>query len=193
GIQNGKIYNGADDNASGVAALFYLAEYFIKNKPNHTLIFAAFDAEEAGFKGSSYFIEDYLKESNNIILNVNMDMIGISPKNEIYISGTYHHPFFKEYIPKSKRHAKIRLGHDNINTDMDDWTNQSDHYPFFEQGIPFLYFGVENHKHYHQPTDTYENINKKFYNSTVEIILETLKNLDEGLMLRASFRKNLKS
>ncbi len=191
GVKNGKTYNGADDNISGVAALFYLADYFSKNKPYHTLIFAAFDAEEAGLKGSSFFVEDYLKRSSNIVLNINMDMIGISPKNEINIAGTYHYPFFREYIPESENKAKIRLGHDNIHTDRDDWTNQSDHYSFFEHGIPFLYFGVENHKHYHQPTDTYQNIHKKFYINTVKNILETIKNLDEGMMKRASFRKNL--
>src|SRR5690606_5460658 len=57
GIQNGKIYNGADDNASGISGLLHIAAYFSKNKPNFTLIFAAFDAEEKGLKGSKYFVD----------------------------------------------------------------------------------------------------------------------------------------
>lgn len=57
GTKDGKIYNGADDNASGVCALFAFAEYFLKKPPKHSVILAAFDAEETGLQGSKYFVK----------------------------------------------------------------------------------------------------------------------------------------
>ena len=86
GMKEGKIYYGADDNASGVAALFFIADYFNKNKPNHTLVFAAFDAEEGGLVGAKYFVENL--ENREVIFNVNMDMISRSQTQEIYACGT---------------------------------------------------------------------------------------------------------
>ncbi|QTD38372.1 M28 family peptidase [Polaribacter batillariae] len=59
GIKNGQIYNGADDDASGTAALFAIASYFKKHKPNHTLVFAAVDAEEIGSLGADFFLKNY--------------------------------------------------------------------------------------------------------------------------------------
>ena len=56
GIRDGKIYNGADDNASGTSALFALASYFKKNRPDHSMIFVAFDAEEMGLQGARHFV-----------------------------------------------------------------------------------------------------------------------------------------
>ncbi len=88
GIMNDSIYNGADDNASGTAAMMVLAKYFTKHPPDHSLIFAAFDAEEMGLHGSGYFVSNPLVELNKIVLNINMDMISRSDKNELYVVGT---------------------------------------------------------------------------------------------------------
>ena len=87
GIRNGEIYNGADDDASGTAALFAIAEYFKSNTPEHTLVFAAVDGEEIGSPGCKFLLQNFPLDDNNIVLNVNMDMIAHNDNNELYASG----------------------------------------------------------------------------------------------------------
>lgn len=175
------IYNGADDNASGIAALLQFAAYFSENKPNFTIVFAAFDAEEMGLRGAKAFVENPPIRLDQIKLNINMDMISHNDKNELYVCGTYKYPQLRRYVEDIKDEVKVKLlpGHDDPNTGHDDWTNQSDQGAFNAKDIPFLYFGVEDHKDYHQPSDTYENINPTFYIRTVEAILGVIKNIDE--------------
>ncbi len=183
GIQKGEIYNGADDDASGTAALFALAEYFKKNKPQHSVIFAAFDGEESGLRGARAFIAAPPAAKESIVMNVNMDMLSRSDKNELYASGTYHNPQFKPALEAVAKNAKIKLllGHDRPEQGQNDWTNQSDHGAFHAAKIPFIYFGVEDHKDYHRPTDDFVNINQEFYVRAVETILEAVKSFDKEL------------
>jgi Zn-dependent M28 family amino/carboxypeptidase len=183
GIQKGEIYNGADDDASGTAALFALAKYFKEKSPSHSIIFVAFDGEESGLRGSRAFIAAPPVKKESIILNINMDMVSRNDKNELYASGTYHNPGLKPQLDAIAKSAKIKLliGHDRPEQGQDDWTNQSDHFAFHQAKIPFIYFGVEDHKDYHKSTDDFENINQEFYVRTVETILETVKNFDKSL------------
>lgn len=181
GVINNEIYNGADDNASGVSALFALAAYFKKHPPQHSLIFVAFDGEETAVVGSRKFVAEPPVKIENIVLNVNMDMISHSDKNELYIAGTHPYPQFKPYVDKVVTRAKVKLlyGHDGRPGTGDDWTFQSDHGSFHMKKIPFVYFGVEDHKDYHRPTDDFPTITKEFYINSVEAILDALKELDK--------------
>ncbi len=183
GVQKGEIYNGADDDASGTAALFAFAEYFRKNKPLHTIIFAAFDGEESGLRGARAFVAAPTVAKESILLNINMDMISRSDKNELYASGTYHNPQFKPLLEKIAKTSKVKLllGHDRPEQQRDDWTNQSDHGSFHAARIPFIYFGVEDHEDYHQPTDDFAKINQEFYVHAIETILEAVKDFDKDL------------
>lgn len=183
GVQKGEIYNGADDNASGTSALFAIAEYFKKNKPSHTIIFAAFDAEESGLRGARAFVANPPVAKESLILNLNMDMISRNDKNELYAVGTYHYPQLKPTLEKVAKTAKIKLllGHDRPEQGSDDWTNQSDQGAFHAAKIPFIYFGVEDHKDYHKPTDDFQNIQPEFYVRAVETILEAVKGFDKDL------------
>jgi Zn-dependent M28 family amino/carboxypeptidase len=184
GVRNGEIYNGADDDASGTAALFALAEYFRKNRPSHSIIFAAFDAEEGGLHGSRKFVAEPPVGKESILVNVNMDMVSRNEKGELYAVGTYHYPTLKTHLEKIAKNARVKLlfGHEGPNVSpQDDWTSQSDHFSFHQAKIPFIYFGVEDHKDYHQPTDDFENIDPTFYVRAVETILEAVKGLDKDL------------
>lgn len=183
GTRSGEIYNGADDDASGIAALFAIADYFKKNKPLHSIIFAAFDGEESGLRGSQKFVAEPPVKKESIALNINMDMVAHNDKNELYAAGTYHYPALKPQLEQIAKNAKVKLilGHDRPEQQSDDWTNQSDHFAFHKQKIPFIYFGVEDHKDYHKPTDDFVNINREFYVHAVETILETVKSFDKGL------------
>lgn len=183
GIRNNIIYNGADDNASGVSALLAMIQYFKKNAPNHRLIFAFFDAEEMGLKGSAHFVNSLDQQKENVVLNINLDMVGRSDKNELYACGTYHYPSLKEGMDKMKIPAELKLlfGHDNPAQGKDDWTRQSDQYSFHRKKIPFIYFGVEDHADYHQSGDDFEKINPEFYKNSTETILMAVRTLDKKL------------
>jgi Zn-dependent M28 family amino/carboxypeptidase len=193
GIQNGEIYNGADDNASGTAALFALANYFKKNRPANSIIFAAVDAEEAGLQGSKKFVAEPPVKKESIVMNVNLDMVGHNDVNELYAVGTYHYPFLKPYLDQVGKTAQVKLsfGYEGPNVPRsDDWTNQSDHFSFHQAKIPFVYFGVENHKDYHKPTDDFANINQAFYVRAVETILAAIKAFDTNLLQIEKRREN---
>ncbi|MFY0591711.1 MAG: M28 family peptidase [Roseivirga sp.] len=182
GVRDSLIYNGADDNASGVSALLGLMEYFRANKPRHTLIFAALDSEEMGLRGATAFLEDEKIPLEEIVLNINMDMISINDKNELYVAGTHHYPKLKPIIEKiDPAPLQLKLGHDTPDLGYNDWTSQSDHGAFHKKGIPFLYFGVEDHAHYHKPTDTFENVNQTFYKRATHAILDCILALDINL------------
>lgn len=182
GVRTGVVYNGADDNASGVSALLGMIEYFKKNKPRHTLIFAALDGEEMGLQGAKAFLRDESIALENVVLNINMDMISMNDKNELYVAGTHHYPNLKPIIEKiNPQPLNLKLGHDSPDLGKDDWTGQSDHGAFHQKGIPFLYFGVEDHEHYHKPTDDFENINQKFFVMAAHAILDCILALDSSL------------
>ncbi|MFQ5632478.1 MAG: M20/M25/M40 family metallo-hydrolase, partial [bacterium] len=133
GVQNGIIYNGADDNASGVAAMLAAAAYFSKHQPHHSIIFTAFDAEELGLRGAKAFVANPPVSLQSMILNVNLDMVSRSDKNELYVSGTYHYPRLKQLVRHAadKVRIKVLFGHDSPGSAAgSDWTYASDHGPF---------------------------------------------------------------
>ena len=181
GIRKGEIYNGADDNASGTAALFAVAAYFKKNRPDHSLIFVAFDAEERGLLGARHFVSNLPVKKESIRLNINMDMISRSDKGELYAVGTFHYPQLKPALEAAQKKSKIKLllGHDDPKLGRDDWTGQSDQAAFHREKIPFIYFGVEDHKDYHKPTDDFANIQPEFYVRAVETIIAAVIGFDK--------------
>ncbi len=183
GIRDGQIYNGADDDASGTVALFAIANYFKDKSPRHTLVFAAVDAEEIGSPGCSYLVDNFPGGLDKVVLNVNMDMIAHNDSLELYASGLYHYPQLKKPLIDIKSPINLLFGHDDPNNkELDDWTFSSDHRIFHNKGIPFIYFGVEDHKDYHAPTDTFENINKDFYIEAVTLITQAIENYDKYLV-----------
>ncbi|WP_242133820.1 M28 family peptidase [Aestuariivivens marinum] len=180
GIKSGQIYNGADDNASGVCALFSFAEYFKVHPPKHSVILVAFDAEELGLRGSRHYVNNTVVPSKNILLNINMDMISRSGNKELFVVGVETHQHFKQLFSSKEfktEDIKILVGHDGYD-EKDNWTYSSDHANFYKKGIPFLYFGVEDHEDYHEPTDDFENIHPEFYCKAVKQIITVFKQID---------------
>ena len=183
GIINGEIYNGADDDASGTAAVIALAAYFKDRSPKHTLIFAAVDAEEIGSLGAEHFLKNYSNKSN-IALNINLDMIAHSDYDpELFACGLHYHPNLRDPLEDIYSEKIIFLfGHDDPdNKEQSDWTYSSDHRVFHDENIPFIYFGVPDHKDYHRHTDTFGTINQEFYIEAVKIIIQAIENFDEEL------------
>ena len=182
GIKDGLVYNGADDDASGAAALLTIAGYFKKHPTKHTLIIAALDGEEFGSVGCNFLINNFPLDLNKVSLNINLDMIGRNENNELYACGTYHYPKLKNPLESLETSLILLFGHDNPNDkDLMDWTYSSDHREFHEKGIPFIYFGEEDHRDYHKPTDTFENIDTEYYQEAVKLIISAIQAYDEYL------------
>lgn len=177
GISGDKIYNGADDDASGVSALISFADYFSKNLPKHSVILAAFDAEELGLRGAKEFVATF--DNSKILLNLNMDMISRSAKDELYVVGTRYDKRLKTVIDafKNPTSSKLLQGHDGSDGKQD-WTMSSDHGPFYNAKIPFLYFGNEDHAAYHKPTDDFAAITPQFYKNSVNVIISIFEAID---------------
>ena len=112
-----------------------------------------------------------------------MDMLSINDKGELYASGTSHYPALKPLVSKVKprKHAKLIQGHDLPEQGHNDWTNQSDHFQFHKRQIPYIYFGVEDHAHYHKPTDEYKQVNQDFYPDAVSLVIEFIQLADKHL------------
>ena len=183
GLRNGVLYPGADDNASGVAALLAAARYFVRNPPRHSLVFVAFDAEETGLRGARAFVASRLVAPDEIGLVVNLDMVSRSGANEIVAAGTAYSPWLVPLLKEVQNHSAvtIRLGHDRPDTagGLEDWTHLSDHGVFHDAGVPFVYFGVEDHPDNHEPTDTIERINPRFFGDVADMIVDALRTFDD--------------
>nr|WP_321361994.1 M20/M25/M40 family metallo-hydrolase [uncultured Hyphomonas sp.] len=165
GIIDGEIYNGADDNASGSAALIAVATWFTHHQPKHDILFALVDGEEEGILGARSLVRSGEIDLGRIALDLNFDMVSRSDVNELYVSGTYHYPGLVPFVDElaTKAPVKLLMGHDRPEQGNDDWTMMSDQAAFFAAGIPFLYFGVEDYPDYHKPTDDYDKIPVEFF------------------------------
>ncbi|UJP66163.1 M28 family peptidase [Mongoliitalea daihaiensis] len=181
---NDQVFLGADDNASGTAAVLALAEYFSTNRPQHSMLFALVDAEEMGHHGSKALVQDFPFPMEQVALCINMDMVSRSDDNVLWAVGTNRYPQLKPLIePFTKdQPVQLKMGHDNKELDgLQDWTFSSDHAAFHRKGVPFIYFGVDDHEDYHKVTDTFENIQPEFFVNAVNLILKTLISMDEKL------------
>ncbi|SHN20870.1 Peptidase family M28 [Cyclobacterium lianum] len=182
GMKGDVIYNGADDNASGTAALLGMAAYLTENPPRHSVMLVATDAEELGLLGARALVNDFPFPLEQIKVVINMDMISRSDDNTLYAVGTRFYPQFRDYLLQAAAKSPIRLvlGNDGGPGEKD-WSRASDHGPFHERQVPFIYFGVDDHRDYHQPTDTFENIQQEFYLQAAELVLETIVGIDQSI------------
>ncbi|HEV8196762.1 MAG TPA: M28 family peptidase [Gemmatimonadales bacterium] len=181
GIRGGQIYNGADDNASGTAAVLAIADALRQAPLRHSVIIALFDGEESGLLGARAFLAARPVPLDAIALNVNLDMVSHSEPGELWAAGTAATPSLRPVLDSLAAVApvRLRLGHDRPGVAGEqDWTNDSDHGPFHAAGIPFIYFGVEDHRDYHRPTDDPDTITSAFFGRAVGTILAAIRRLD---------------
>lgn len=184
GIQGGQIYNGADDNASGVAGLLAVAEAFKGAPPKHTVLIVALDAEEGGLRGARVFLEAPPVPAGDIALNINFDMLAKNAKGELYAAGGSPNPWVKARLESLVPSAPVslKLGHDTGPDDsFDNWTYQSDHGVFARAGIPWVYFGVEDHPEYHKPTDDFATVPQAFFLKAVDTVIAAARLFDAQL------------
>ena len=154
------IYNGADDNASGTAAVLALAEAFAraKDRPRRSLIFLTVSGEERGLWGSAYFASHPPVAIDSIVAALNIDMIGRNWRDTIVAIGKEHSDLGANVDRIAREHDELRM------TTIDDpWPNEqfyfrSDHYNFARRGVPALFFFSGTHEDYHGPDDEVQKI-----------------------------------
>lgn len=156
----GQIYNGADDNASGTAALMELAR-LLKNSKHQTnnYLFIAFSGEELGLYGSKYFTEHPTIDLNNVNYMINMDMVGrLNDSTHVLTVGGYGtSPSWGQIFHLTGRK---KLYDDDLAFHFDSsGTGPSDHTSFYLKSIPVLFYFTGLHPDYHKPTDDYDKIN----------------------------------
>lgn len=150
----GAIRNGADDNASGTAALIELAEHFAlaAPRPKRTLLFVAFSAEELGLLGSRHYVEHPAVPLDRTVAMLNMDMIGRSEKGFLFVGGVGTSPVFDDLLTAAADglDLSIRRGEGGA--------APSDNTSFFVKGIPTLFFFTGLHADYHRATDDWDRL-----------------------------------
>jgi hypothetical protein len=160
GKKNGVLYPGADDNASGVAMLLEVAERFAlqDEKPRRTIVFVAFDQEEAGLLGSRHFAAKPPRDLKKLKAFLTADMLGRSMANlmdeYVYALGSESSPRLRKLLEEVRPEKGVtvgRIGADLIGT-------RSDYGPFRDRRIPFLFFSTGQHPDYHAPTDLPDRI-----------------------------------
>jgi hypothetical protein len=170
------IHNGADDNASGTAALLELARYFSarKDRMRYSLLFIAFTGEEAGILGSSYYAKHMTVDSTKIRMMVNMDMIGRlkEQENGLAIFGTGTCLEFKAYFDSlSQKDLKMVF--------KEPGTGPSDHTAFYNRHIPVLHFFTGAHEDYHKPSDDVEKIDTEGIVKVADVVAGIVEHFDQ--------------
>lgn len=174
-----QIFNGADDNASGVAGLLYLAGLLQQQCPAYSYLFVATDAEEHGLDGAKAFLASPPVPQSQMVLNINLDMIGRGEKrNRLYLLGQRTLPQIIEMPRPEQAGVNLVLASANRSSGRGnarvDWSNASDHGAFRRAGIPYLYFGVDVHPDYHTPDDDWQRIKPEFFRAALAHIGETV-------------------
>lgn len=149
------VHYGADDNASGIAAMLEIAEKFAGEESNaRSIIFAGFAAEEMGLLGSKYFADNMTIEKERINAMINLDMIGrLKDNNTLQVSGTGTAESLEEIIKSHNDTSVLML------TLSEEGYGPSDHSSFYGKDIPVLFFSTGAHLDYHTPFDTPGKIN----------------------------------
>ena len=179
GVRGGVIYNGADDNASGTAAVLAMARWFKAHPPENSIVFALFDGEEEGLLGAKAFVGSPPIPLRAILADVNLDMVSRNVKGELYAAGAAVNPTMKPLLESVATVApvKLLLGHDT-GLGENNWIQQSDQGAFATLKVPFVYFGVEDHPDYHKPGDKVAHIEPGFYYGCARTIAEFVRRLD---------------
>lgn len=185
GTNDGQIFNGADDNASGVATMLALAAELKRQAPEHSVIFVALDGEERGLLGAKHFVEAPPVPLASITMNLNFDMTARAETDgKLWVTGTYQNPNLRpilEAIPADGAVA-LAFGKDTPqDTGEDNWVEASDHAAFYRAQIPFLYLGVNYHPDYHRPSDDFERITPSVFTSATSLSIASFHALDRAL------------
>lgn len=167
------IHNGADDNASGTAAMIEIARYLRNNGPtNNNYLFIGFSGEEKGLYGSKYFAENSPIDLKKVNYMINMDMVGRMKDQSLVINGVGTSPVWKEILPKIDCYGiKTKTTESGV--------GPSDHTSFYLKDIPVLHFFTGAHEDYHKPSDDADKVNYKGIGEVSGYIISLIQRLDD--------------
>lgn len=179
-VEQDGVMNGADDNASGCAAVLEIAEALVQSKPRRSVICVLYTGEELGFWGSYFFTEKPPVPLENIMAKINIDMIGRPDgiSNELSAIGAERiNPRLQQIIFNvNNKTMQIILDTVNYNNSY----NRSDQYPFYLKRIPAVMFTTGEHKDYHTPADDTDKIDYAFMQNTCQLVYEIISELANG-------------
>ena len=166
GMGNETYFPGANDNASGTAMICSLAKYFAINPSRkHNLLFIAFSGEEAGLIGSSYFVDNCPIKLNRIRMVLNLDIMGSGEEGITVVNATEYPKEFNKLVSINE---KIKLLSVIKKRGV---TQNSDHYPFHEKGIPsFFIYTMGQNKNYHDVFDIYDSLTFEAYDAILSLL-----------------------
>ena len=166
------IHNGADDNASGTAAVIALARYYAAARSNkRTLIFCAFNGEEEGLLGSAFLVDNAPFQVDDVVAMINLDMVGRLGSNELVVQGTGTAEEWDEILE--------RANHGLVLKTVKDGYGPSDHSSFYAKQIPVLFFFTGLHSDYHRPSDDWELVNYEGIATIADLVRNILTTLDD--------------
>ena len=178
GVRGGKLYPGADDNATGVAMMLEVARCVTRApaRPKRSIMFIGFDLEEAGLFGSRYFVAHSPVPLERVGLFVTADMIGRSLAgvcdDHVFVIGTEHAPGLRPWIQQGAKGRHLTL--DLLGADLL-VLNRSDYGPFRSRSIPFLFFTTGENPRYHTPQDTADTLDYPKFNEISQLIHQVVR------------------
>ena len=165
------IHNGADDNASGTAALIELARLLKSSKlKTNNYLFVAFSAEELGLNGSKYFTENPVTDLSKVNYMINLDMVGRlnDSTKTVTVGGYGTSPLWSQVFSSMQNQKYLKFKFDSSGT------GPSDHTSFYRKNIPVLFYFTNIHSDYHRPTDDHNKINYTGELMIIKNILEVV-------------------
>jgi hypothetical protein len=173
----GFIHNGADDNASGVAGLLEVAEActLLPQRPRRTIVFALWDGEEVDLLGSRHFVKrlPLPLARHAVAFSINLDMIGRLRGDRVEVYGTRSAIGLRRAVVDANVSTGLQLAFSW------EYSEDSDHYPFLEAGIPTLMFHTGLHGEYHRPSDDSHLVNFAGVERVTQLALATLLTVAE--------------
>lgn len=167
------VHNGADDNASGVSAMLYLAEKLVQSKAKqNNYLFIGFSGEELGLVGSKYFTAHPSIPLSNVNYMLNMDMIGrMNDERTLAVYGVGTSPAWPDRLEKvNKDRFKIKTTKSGV--------GPSDHTSFYLKELPVLHFFTGQHTDYHKPSDDSHRVNYEGIKDIADFMLALIEDLD---------------
>jgi len=187
GAQGKQVYLGADDNASGVAAMLALGKNLQAVSSIYSIIFLATDAEELGLQGAKAFMRHPPVAHSQIKFNLNLDMLAEGgPRKRLFATASRQADELNQKIKDVasmaglcliKGHRSDRLGQTSLT--QVDWRKASDHSAFGRHDIPYIFVGVDIHDRYHTPKDSADFVDQRFYTAAVETAWLLLKSINQ--------------
>jgi hypothetical protein len=165
------VHYGADDNASGTAAMLEIARVLAKEKKNErTIIFIAFSGEEEGLFGSKFYVNNPVFPIENTVAMINLDMVGRLSDKKLTIGGIGTATQWKAAVERQNSFT-LQLNEDGF--------GPSDHSSFYTKKIPVLFFFTGTHLDYHKPSDTADKINYPGLVSIVDYVSGLVRTIDD--------------